>query len=96
METPESSNEKKNKLSQLAGAILRDAGIVSEKWKDIDDASFANFYLFECMDNSKMVNEADVSVYRRLVDIDSKLGTDAAKKLADCITSTTRLDLYEV
>ena len=103
------SKEEEKQLNQRAGRILREAGLVFEEWKDydwitkgayhrdqIDDEGYADYYLMKCWNDTKMINEADASVYRELVDIDSKLGTEIAIQLLCCLSWTTRWDIIEV
>ena len=102
------SQDKKKRLNQEGGRILREAGLVFEEWKDydwitkgadhrggIDDEGFADYYLVKCWNDSKKINEADPSVYRQLVEIDSVLGTDASLQLGCCLSWTTRWDIIE-
>ena len=96
METSQISNDYKTQLNLLGEEILRDAGIVFENLKDSENARYSDYYLFKCLNHSKMINEADVSVYHRLVDIDLKLEVDAAELLTCCLGSTIRADLIEV
>ena len=96
-------------MNNLGGEILRKAGLIFEEEKDydwitkgvnhrfgIDDEGYADYYLVKCWNATTMINEADASVYRKLVDIDSKLGTDASKQLGCCLSWTTRWDIIEV
>jgi len=85
------SEEEKIRLNQLGEKILIEAGLVFD-----ESTRYADCYLSGCWKNSKMVNEADESVYRELVGIDSQLGTDASKQLTCCLISTTRWDLIKV
>ena len=78
-------DEEKKRLDQLGGRILRQAGI-----------GYADCYLATCWNDSEMINEADTSVYSKLVDIDSKLGTDIASQLTCCLRRTTRWDIIKV
>ena len=88
---------------------MRKAGLDFEKWKDydwitkgvdhrngIDDEGYADYYLVKCWNESKKINEADASVYRRLLEIDSKLGTDDSLQLSACLSWTTRWDIIKV
>lgn len=56
---------------------------------------YAHHYLAVCKANSKM-NEVDASIYRQLIDIDSKLGTNASLQLWGCLNITNRSDLIQV
>ena len=106
--SPVSKDEKK-RLNQLGGEILRKAGLDFEEWKDydwitkgvnhrggIDDEGYADYYLVRCWNESKKINEANASVYRQLVEIDSKLGTSISMQLSCCLAWTTRWDIIEV
>ena len=84
--------------------MLRDAGIDFAGGKDYDwiientgsDAGYAEYYLFKCKNESTMVNEADASIYRQLVEIDTALGTTAGTQLFNCLFRTTRWDIIKV
>lgn len=102
------SQEEKKLLNQLGGRILREAGLDFEEWKDynwitkgkdhrsgIDDEGYADYYLVKCWNDSKMINEADASVYRQLVEVDSVLGTSASLQLECCLCWTTRWDIIK-
>ena len=103
------SEEDEIQLNRRAGEILRKAGLVFEEWKDynwitkgayhrdgIDDEGYADYYLVKCWNETKMINEADASVYLQLIDIDSKLGTSMSMQLSCCLSWTTRWDIIEV
>ena len=91
-------------MDQLGGKILRKAGLDFEEWKNYDwitkgvdhDEGYADYYLVKCWNHSKKINEADVSVYRQLVEIDQTLGTDNSMQLSCCLCWTTRWDIIKV
>ena len=96
-------------MNQLGVKILREAGLDFEEWKDydwitkgvnhrggIDDEGYADYYLVKCWNDSTKTNEADPSVYRQLVEIDSKLGTSTSTQLSCCLCWTTRWDIIKV
>ena len=102
-------DEEKKRLNQLGGRILRGAGIDFEEWKNFDlitkeadnqneenHKGYADYYLATCWNDLEMINEAEASVYRKLVDIDSKLGMDASLQLTCCLRRTTRWDIIKV
>ena len=95
--------EEKTRLNQLGGEMLRKAGLVFEEWKDYywitketGDVGYADYYLVRFWNDTKKINEADASVYRKLVDIDSKLGTEYSWQLFCCLSWTTRWDIIKV
>ena len=91
---------------------MREAGLDFEESKDYDwitkgfrytgvDIGFrcygyAEYYLRYCWNDSKLINEADVKVYQRLVDIDTTLGTGLSRQLLRCLCWTTRWDIIKV
>ena len=95
--------KEKRRLNQLGGELLRKAGFDFEKWKDYDwitkeneDEGYADYYVMNCWNKAKKINEADASFYRQLVDIDSKLGTEHSKQLFCCLCWTSRWDIIKV
>ena len=97
------NEEEKNRLNQAGGDLLRKAGLVFEEWKDYDwitketdDEGYADYYLVKCWNETIKMNEADPSVYRQLVDIDSKLGTEYSRQLVCCLCWTLRSDIIKV
>ena len=106
------SAEEKKRLNKLGGKILREAGMDFEEWKDYDwivnetytndfgiifkHAGYADYYLVRSWNKSKMINEADATVYQRLLDIDTTLGTEISRQLFSCLGWTTRWDIIKV
>ena len=96
------SEDEKEILNQPGRSFFREDGFILEDDVDYDGmrnnggAGYASYYLYNCWNESEMKNEADVSIHRRLVDIDSKLGTNASLQLFGCIMFTTRWDLIKV
>ena len=90
------SREEKHKLNQFGRRILNEAGLNFEEGKDYDwlikcrYVGYAHFYLYGCGKFS------EASMYRRLVAIDSKLGTKASLQLYLCLSLTTRWDIIKV
>ena len=90
-------------LNDLGGRILREAGLHFEEWKDYYwilevtiTRGYAEYYLRKCKNDSTMINEADSTVYQKLVDIDSTLGTELYDQLYECLYQTTRWDIIKV
>ena len=90
----------KRRLNQIGLSILRENGfddtVYYDQIRTMRGAGYAHQYLKECWNDLEMLNEADVSIYRQLVDIDSKLGTSASQQLHGCLSYTTRWDLIQV
>ena len=106
------SEEEKKRLNELGGKILREAGLDFEEWKDYDwivnetytdelgddvkNSGYADYYLVRSWNMSKMINEADATIYQRLVEIDTTLGTELSVQLFCCLCGTTRWDIIKV
>ena len=82
---------------------MREAGLDFEESKDSDliknetpDDGYAGYYLRNCWNDSKLINEADVEVYKRLVDIDTNLGIELSLQLWRSLRWTTRWDIIKV
>ena len=90
-------SEEKKRLNELGGKILRDAGLDFDKSKDYDwiksedCVGYAEYYL-EQMNG----DEADPSLYRQLVDIDTGLGTKASDQLYVRLRLRSRPEIIKV
>ena len=60
------------------------------------NGSFAEMYLFRCNEESKPHDEIDIHVFKRLSELDTKLGTTAFEQLYRCLYHTTRWDIIKV
>ena len=69
--------------------------IENDKTKEFGFVGYASKYLQECWDESKLENQADETVYKQLLEIDSKLGTSQSEQLFDCVIYS-RMDLIKV
>ena len=63
---------------------------------DVKEAGYAGYYLVRSWNKSSMINEADATVYQRLVEIDTTLGTELSPQLLCCLGWTTRWDIIKV
>ena len=82
---------------------MRKAGLDFEDWKDYywileetEDVGYADYYLVRSWNQKKLINEADATVYQRLLDIDTTLGTELFFQLLSCLGWTTRWDIIKV
>ena len=66
------------------------------KLRELDYVGYAQYYLGRCWDESELKNKADVSIYKQLLEIDSKLGTTQSEQLFQCVFYTVRIDLIKV
>ena len=57
---------------------------------------FAEVYLEQCDKESKSGDIADVQLYGKLVELDTRLGTTAGSQLYRCLYYTTRWDIIKV
>ena len=67
-----------------------------DKMRESNHAGYASYYLFKCWDKSELKNKADVTTYKKLLEIDSKLGTTQTEQLFECVFYSLRIDLIEV
>ena len=97
------SESDRKTLNLEAGRLIRSLGIniaVTENEFDVlqqkNYVGYADYYLQECWDESELINKADVTIYKQLLEIDSKLGTTQSEQLRWCLAYSPRKDLIEV
>ena len=97
------SDEERKKLNLQAGRLIYGRPIpVPENNFDVlrDEehgfVGYANYYLKKCWNESELKNKADVTRYKQLLEIDSKLGTTQTEQLFECLLYSPRKDLIEV
>ena len=64
--------------------------------KIYDFIGFSHVYLVRCSYESESDEVIDTNVYKKLVQLDTKLGTKAFEQLFYCIKKTTRWDIIKV
>ena len=69
---------------------------VNECVKKSDYIGFAHFYLSQCSQESKSVNEIVKEVYIKLVELDRRLGTSPTEQLFNCILYTLDAEILKV
>ena len=67
-----------------------------EKLREDGYVGFAEVYLQRCDEESKSENFADVQLYAKLVELDTRLGTTATEQLFEGFYYSLRLDLIKV
>ena len=67
-----------------------------EKLRKTFFLGFAHVYLQRCDKESKSGNIADVQLYKKLVELDTRLGTTATEQLFEGLYHSLRLDLIKV
>ena len=100
------SDDERKELNLKAGRILKPLGIpidVTENEYDelrekLNYVGYAHYYLFNCWNKNcfGLKNKEDVTIYKQLLEIDSKLGTTPSEQLLKCIQFSPRKDLIEV
>ena len=97
------SVEERRELNLKAGRLIKSLGIsiaVTENKFDVlrkkGYAGYAHYYLKGCWNESELKNKADVTIYKQLLEIDSKLGTTQSEQLFECVFHSLRMDLIEV
>ena len=97
------SNVDRKELNLKAGRLIKSLGIsigVTENQFDVlrekKYVGYAEYYLQECDDESQLENKADITIYKQLLEIDSKLGATQTEQLFWCVYWTVRMDLIKV
>ena len=98
------SDEERKELNMKAGRMVKSQGIYmdvkdgeyDELRGELDYVGYAHYYLQECWDKSELINKADVTIYKQLLEIDSKLGTTPSEQLFWCVNYSLRVDLIKV
>ena len=67
-----------------------------DKVRELDYVGYAEYYLKKCWNKSELRNNADVEIYKQLLEIDSKLGTIQSEQLIECVFHSLRMDLIKV
>ena len=88
----------------MAGRLIKSLGISIDVGENIYDVlrekygfvGYADYYLQGCWDESELKNKADVSIYKQLLEIDTKLGTTQSEHLFKCVFHSLRKDLIKV
>ena len=87
------TEKEKKALNKRGRDILRKAGLWADD--DFDDydilrkdygyAGFASYYIGNSWDKTDLVNKADVNIYKKLITIDQKMGTQMTEQLERCV-----------
>ena len=98
------SYSKRKKLNLKAARLIDSVGIpinITENMFDVlrdrhGYVGFADYYLQECYDDSELINKAEIAIFKKLLTIDSKLGTTQTEQLFGCVFGSVRIDLIKV
>ena len=98
------SDKERKELNLKAGKLIKSLGIfinVTENKfemlrEELGYVGFANYYMRECLDESELKNKANVTIYKQLLEIDTKLGTTQSEQLLECVFYSLRMDLIKV
>ena len=98
------SDAERKKLNLKAGRLIQSLGISIAATENNFDVlrenhgfvGYANYYLGHCYDESEFVNKTDATIYEKLLEIDTKLGTTQTEQLFECVFYSVRMDLIKV
>ena len=98
------SDAERRELNLTAGRLIDSLGIyihVTENNFDVlreklGWVGYAHYYLGHCYDDSALLNKAENKIYKKLLEIDSKLGTTQTEQLFSCVFHSVRMDLIKV
>ena len=97
------SDKERKDLNLKAGRLINSLGLsiyvngnVFDVLRKKGYVGYAHYYLQNCWDASELKNKADVTIYKQLLEIDSKLGTTQSEQLIGCVLNSLRIDLIKV
>ena len=98
------SDKERKDLNLKAGRLIKSLGIFIHVKENIFEmlrgelgyVGYASYYIHNCWDESELKNKADVTIYKQLLEIDSKLGTTQSEQLFLCVFNSLRMDLIKV
>jgi len=98
------SDKERKELNLKAGRLIYSLGIsigVTENEFDVlreelGYVGYADYYLQGCWDESELKNQADATIYKQLLEIDSKLGTTQSEQLFQCVFHSLRMVIIKV
>ena len=67
-----------------------------DELREVGFVGYAEYYLQNCWNETELKNKADVTIYKQLLEIDSKLGTTQSEQLFECVFHSLRMDLIKV
>ena len=71
-----------------------------EKLRERGFFGYANYYLFNrwkaTWNEEELVNRANLMTYKRLLEIEAKLGTTQTEQLFECVSWSARIELIKV
>ena len=94
----------RKELNLKAGRLIDSLGIYMEITGNTFDVlrekhgyvGYAHYYLGNCYDDSELINNAEIEIYKKLLEIDAKLGTTQTEQLFECVFNSVRMDLIKV
>ena len=95
------SDEEQITLNLNAGKLFESLGIDMifddyDEIREYDYVGYAHYYLKKSWTESELRNNADVAIYKQLLEIDAKIGTTQSEQLRWCLSYSPRKDLIEV
>ena len=98
------SEDERKKLNLIAGRLIERLGIcihVTENTFDVlrekcNAVGYAHYYLYACYDESELTNKAKIEAFKKLLEIDTKLGTTQSEQFIGCVMVSFRIDLITV
>ena len=93
------SDDERKELNMKAGRLFESLGIHMleyDKLREIGCVGYAHYYLNQCWNKSELKNKADVTIYKKLLEIDAKLGTTQSEQLCECVFYSLQIDLIKV
>ena len=98
------SEKESEELNLQATRLLKSVGILPREFNvDVygvirkkNYVGYSHYYLQKSYDESELLNKADITIYKQLLEIDAKFGTKQAEQLHGCVFDLHRMDLIKV
>ena len=98
------SAEERKTLVLKAAKLIKSAGISCPEREDNYDVlrkirgyvGHADYYLHNCWGESQLEDNADVTIYKQLLEVDTRLGTTQSEQLFQFLKYSVRMDLIKV
>ena len=69
---------------------------LDESLKETGFVGYAELYLQTCSEESGSDDQAEIEAYKKLVELEARLGTELSEQLYGCLRKTSRWDIIKV
>ena len=93
------SDKERRELNLKAGGLLKKLGIDTYEYdalREVGWVGYAHYYLEKCWNESELKYKADVTIYKQILEIDSKLGATHSEQLYQFVFRSLQIDFIKV